>query len=192
MHRSHGTQPGQTPTIETPRLLLRPLDLLDADELQRVFPRWEIVQYLSSRVPWPYPADGARKFLQDVVSPGMARGTGFFWAIRPLDGDLPLIGVINLRTEAIDHNRGFWLAPEWRGRGLMSEAVGVANEFWFERIGREVLRTSKASANHGSRKLLERSGMRLVGFGVRDYVCGRLPTDIWEISRDEWRARHAA
>lgn len=45
---------------ETPRLLLRPLDLFDADELQRAFPRREIVQYLSPGGPWPYPAGGAR------------------------------------------------------------------------------------------------------------------------------------
>jgi hypothetical protein len=30
--------------------------------------------------------------------------------------------------------------------------------------------------------------MRLVGMEERDYVSGRLPAEIWEITSDEWRA----
>ena len=47
-----------TPALETPRLLLRPLELADAEQIQIVFPHWEIVRYLAPQVPWPYPADG--------------------------------------------------------------------------------------------------------------------------------------
>jgi hypothetical protein len=35
----------------------RPLQLADAEPTQRLFPRWEIVKFLSSKVSWPYPAD---------------------------------------------------------------------------------------------------------------------------------------
>ncbi len=44
-----------TPTLETPRLLLRPLDLADAAQVQLLFPHWEIVRHLAAQVPWPYP-----------------------------------------------------------------------------------------------------------------------------------------
>jgi ribosomal-protein-alanine N-acetyltransferase len=47
-----------TPTLETRRLILRPLEIADADEVQILFPHWEIVRYLNNRVPWPYPPDG--------------------------------------------------------------------------------------------------------------------------------------
>ena len=39
------------PALETPRLILRPLELTDADEIQRLFPQWEIVRYLDAIVP---------------------------------------------------------------------------------------------------------------------------------------------
>lgn len=39
------------PRLHTPRLLLRPLQLEDAEAIQRIFPQWEIVRYLSARVP---------------------------------------------------------------------------------------------------------------------------------------------
>ena len=50
------------PIIETARLILRPLDLWDADAVQVLFPRWEIVKFLAA-VPWPYPADGALSYI---------------------------------------------------------------------------------------------------------------------------------
>jgi len=48
------------PSLETRRLLLRPLQPADADQLQQLYPHWEIVKYLNDKVPWPSPADGAR------------------------------------------------------------------------------------------------------------------------------------
>ncbi len=47
-----------TPTLETPRLWLRPLELGDAPQVQALFPHWEIVRYLSALVSWPYPPAG--------------------------------------------------------------------------------------------------------------------------------------
>jgi [ribosomal protein S5]-alanine N-acetyltransferase len=34
------------PTLETARLILRPLELADADQAQVLFPQWDIVRYL--------------------------------------------------------------------------------------------------------------------------------------------------
>jgi RimJ/RimL family protein N-acetyltransferase len=70
----------------------------------------------------------------------------------------------------------------------MSEACAWANEFWFETLGFPVLRVAKARDNTTSRRISEKQGMRLVGVEERDYVCGRLPSEIWEITADEWRA----
>jgi RimJ/RimL family protein N-acetyltransferase len=63
-----------TPTLETKRLLLRPLQLEDAEQVQRIFPQWEIVQHLNARVPWPYPPDGVQSFYRDVILPAVQRG----------------------------------------------------------------------------------------------------------------------
>jgi [ribosomal protein S5]-alanine N-acetyltransferase len=45
-------------TLETQRLILRPLRLADADRTQQLFPHWEIVKHLAARFPWPFPPDG--------------------------------------------------------------------------------------------------------------------------------------
>jgi [ribosomal protein S5]-alanine N-acetyltransferase len=111
------------PTITTSRLILRPLDLTDVDAVQALFPRWEIVRFLATHVPWPYPTDGALTFIRDVVLPAMRQGTEWHWSIRPKPTPEQLIGVISLRDKP-DDNRGFWLDSNWHGQGLMTEASG--------------------------------------------------------------------
>jgi RimJ/RimL family protein N-acetyltransferase len=176
------------PTITTPRLILRPLDLADADAVQAVFPQWEIVQFLNRQIPWPYPADGALRFLRDTALPAMRSGTAWHWSIRPKPEPGHLIGVISLMDKP-DENRGFWLDPGWHGQGLMTEACSAVTDYWFETLERPVLRAPKAAANLPSRRISERSGMRLIRTKDLDYVSGRLPSEIWEITREEWRGR---
>ena len=180
--------PTDIPTLETPRLLLRPLCLADAPAIQQEFPRWDIVQFLSAVIPWPYPDDGAVSFIRDIALPAMARGTAWHWSIRPAEAPDRLIGVISLLDEP-DNNRGFWLASAWRGRGLATEAAIAVTDYWFETLERPVLRVPKAIANTPSRRISESSSMRVVASVERDYVSGRLPAELWEITREEWRAR---
>jgi ribosomal-protein-alanine N-acetyltransferase len=175
------------PEGETERLILRPLVLEDAVQIQRIFPHWEIVRYLRNIVPWPYPPNGGRQYLEEVALPAMERGEEFHWTLRLKSEPQCVIGVISLRTNK-EENRGFWLGIPWHGQGLMSEAAAWANDYWFETLGRALLRVSKAVSNHGSRRISEKQGMRLVGLREQDYVGGRLPSELWEITADEWRA----
>ncbi len=63
--------------------------------------------------------------------------------------------------------------------------------FWFEELGMPVLRVPKAAANIASRRISEKQGMRVVGQTEKDYVEGRLPGEIWEITAEEWHAHRA-
>jgi len=170
----------------TKRLILRPLGVADAPQIQELFPHWEIVQYLRNRIPWPYPPDGAVQFLRDIAQPQVERGELWQWSLRLQSDPDQLIGVINL-VAGKDTNRGFWLGLPWQGQGLMSEAADWVNDYWFDTLGFRVLRVAKAIANTASRRISEKQGMRVVGFEDRDYVCGRVPSEIWEITAQEWR-----
>ncbi len=179
------------PTLETARLILRPLQLADAEQTQVLFPQWEIVRYLTRVVPWPYPSDGAVQFYRDTVLPAMERGEKWHWTLRLKERPEALIGSIALMRGTND-NRSFWLGLPWQRQGLMTEACEVATDYWFDVLGFPVLRVPKAVANVASRRISEKQGMRLVGTGERDYVSGRLPAEIWEITAEEWRARRTA
>jgi [ribosomal protein S5]-alanine N-acetyltransferase len=176
-----------TPLLETPRLLLRPLELADADQTQILFPHWDIVKHLNSVVPWPYPPDGARRFYEHVALPAMERGEQWTWSLRLQTNPQQLIGSISLMRG--DENRGFWLGLPWHGQGLMTEASDAVTDYWFTVLGFEVLRVPKAIANAASRRISEKQGMRVIALVERDYVCGRVPAEIWQITAEEWHAR---
>ncbi len=177
--------------LETARLLLRPLELADAEQVQRLFPQWAVVEYLMNHVPWPYPADGAMIFLHDRALPAMERGDEWQWTIRLKTAPEQLIGAIGLMKGEHD-NRGFWLDPAWRGQGLMTEAAERVTEFWFLELGFSRLRVPKAVPNAASRRISEKEGMRVVLIEERDYVSGRYASEIWEITREEWLRRRSA
>jgi ribosomal-protein-alanine N-acetyltransferase len=175
-----------TPEGRTERLILQPLGLEDAPQIQAIFPNWEVVRYLRKVVPWPYPPDGARQFLEQVALPQMQRGEAWHWSLRLKTAPAHIIGSIGLKSHDEDH-RGFWLAPSFHGRGFMSEACVWANDFWFETLGFPVLRVAKAAANAASRRISEKQGMRLIGKHENDYVSGRHLSNAWEITAEEWR-----
>jgi [ribosomal protein S5]-alanine N-acetyltransferase len=178
------------PEGKTERLFLKPLELADAEQIQKIFPHWEIVRYLVNRVPWPYPLNGALAYCRDEALPQMRRGDAWHWTIRLVGEPRQVIGIISLRRGERD-NRGFWLGLPWQGQGLMSEACSWANDFWFESLGFPVLRAAKAVNNTASRRISQRQGMRVIAFEERDYVCGRQPAEIWEITAEEWRLAKA-
>ena len=171
--------------LETARLFLRPLQLADAASTQRLFPQWEIVRYLAGSVPWPYPPDGALSYYRDVALPAMVCGDEWHWSLRLKSDPDHLIGAVALLRKE-NHNRGFWLGLPWQGQGLMTEATQAVTDYWFDVLGFPLLRAPKAVANAASRRISEKSGMRVVGTEELDYVSGRLLTQIWEITAEEW------
>lgn len=178
------------PALETKRLILRPLELGDAEQAQVLFPQWEIVRYLNQRVPWPYPADGAYTFYRDVALPAMENGKSWHWTLRLKADPERLIGNISL-TNNENKNRGFWLGLPWHGQGLMSEASDAVTDYWFNVLKFPVLRVPKAVVNEASRRISIRQGMRVIATLAGNYVSGQLPTELWEITADEWSTRRS-
>jgi len=174
-------------SLETRRLILHPLQLADAEQVQRIFPHWEIVRYLAG-VQWPYPADGALTYYRDFARPAMDRDEEWHWTLRLKSTPGEVIGQVSLMRQE-NNNRGFWLGLPWQRRGYMSEAVEIATDYWFNILGFPLIRAPKAIANHASRKISEKNGMRVVAVEERDYVAGKFMAELWEITAEEWRLR---
>ena len=58
----------------------------------------------------------------------------------------------------------------------------------FYAVAAAILGTS-AVANVASRRISEKTGMRVIATVERDYVSGRLMAEIWEITAEEWREK---
>jgi RimJ/RimL family protein N-acetyltransferase len=74
----------------------------------------------------------------------------------------------------------------------MSEACEIVTDFWFNVLAFSVLRVPKAVSNVASRRISEKQGMRVIATAERDYVGGRFPAEIWEITTEEWNDRKQA
>ena len=174
------------PALTTERLLLQPLVAEDAVQIQKLYPRWEIVRYMVSSVPWPYPENGAENYVNNVALPDMAKGIAWFWSIRRREAPEVLMGIICL-YDVEDNNRGFWLAPEFQGQGYMREASIAATDYWFNTLNKPVLRAPKAVANSRSQRISASSGMKTVTTTDAAFArCMLLPVQsdtAWPLSR---------
>ncbi|MGJ8526183.1 hypothetical protein LMG33818_001931 [Halomonadaceae bacterium LMG 33818] len=174
------------PAIETERLILKPLTIEDAPQIQLLFPHWEVIQYLSHRVPWPYPEDGAFEFLTKSALPQILAGHLLAWTLRLKTDPDRMMGQISLRPHGSKH-RGFWLGKPYQGHGYMTEATNAVTDYWFETLGHEVLRTTKSINNTSSRRISERTGMQRVGYTMSRFANGNEEkTEIWELTREAW------
>jgi RimJ/RimL family protein N-acetyltransferase len=102
------------------------------------------------------------------------------WTLRLKTAPENLIGSISLLLGE-NKNRGFWLGLPWHGQGLMSEATEVVTDYWFNVLNFKVLRAPKAIVNEASRRISAKNGMRVIATEEREYVSGKLLTEIWEI-----------
>jgi ribosomal-protein-alanine N-acetyltransferase len=174
--------------LETERLLLKPLELADANQVQEIFPHWEIVRHLTKAVPWPYPSDGAYSFFKNFTLPATERGDEWYWTLRLKTAPQQLIGCITLVRGEKD-NRGFWLGIPWQKQGLMTEATEAVTDYWFNVLNFRVLRTVKAITNQRSRRISEKNGMRVIKTEEREFLEGMLLAEICEITFEEWNSR---
>jgi [ribosomal protein S5]-alanine N-acetyltransferase len=181
-----------TPILTTDRLTLRPIRSSDAPRIQELFPHFELLKYMASVIPWPYPDNGAQAYL-DYIQPEIESEKRFSWAITITEADDDkLIGVIEL-TPYNDHDhRGFWLGLPYQRKGYMTEAVVVVNDFAFESLGLERLLLGNAEGNIASHRLKEKAGAEILEIKDEDYVGGTFPSVRWQLTREQWRANRAS
>ncbi len=102
-------------------------------------------------------------------------------------------GVIGatLNEKAPSAEIGYWLAAEFQGRGVMTQAVSVVLEYLFDERGRHRVEIQCAVGNTRSCKIAERLGFQLEGVRREaDLVGGRfLDLKHYAILRPEWQAR---
>lgn len=177
-----------TPPLETQRLLLPPVTLADAADVQRHFNNWNVIKHIGGGVRWPYPDDGAMVFLRDSLLPRMDKGLAYAWTLRLRTRAGEVIGMVELRLAPDQEpDRGFWLAEPWWGQGLMTEAVEAVNRFAFDVLRLDSFVEENAPDNPASRRLKELSGGVPIGERHSPYLSGETRSEIWRITAAAWR-----
>lgn len=175
------------PQLQTARLTLRPMRQADAPAIQRRFDDWEVVKFLNGdHVPWPYPADGAETYLRSSLE----KRVRYHWAIALREAPDDAIGLISLQPDdgVSREQRGFWLAREFWGRGLMTEAAERVTEYAFLELGWPHLWLDNAEANTASHRVKEKQGARIVDRVPAKWVSGEGMKVVWLLTREDWLA----
>lgn len=175
-------------TLYTERLILKELTLDHVTDYQSGFADYEVIRHMNDRVPWPYPANGVRAFLESEVFSNQGR-TLWQWGVFLKTDPEKLIGSINLRLSDHD-NRGFWLSKDYWGVGLMTEACIKVTEYAFTKLGFKVLKFTNAKGNHRSRRIQEKQGARWLKDSPMKAVDPRYTeAEHWELTKENWKKK---
>ncbi len=190
-----------TPTLETARLILRPVQLEDVPAIQKYFGVWEVVQHIGAAVPWPYPSDGAQHWFDKIVGPEIQKGKAWVWGLLLKAKPDEIIGIVHLRPEpspsdpdrvawerSAESHRGFWLGVPFQGQGLMTEAVAAVNDWVFGTLGWDKIIVKNAVGNEASRRVKAKTGAHFLQTEPGKYLSGATESEVWEVRREDWLA----
>jgi [ribosomal protein S5]-alanine N-acetyltransferase len=180
-------------TLETTRLILRPLSLADAPLLQDVAGTREVADTMIS-IPHPYPDDEAQQYIRRQISEFEAGHSVAF--VIEHKSEKAFCGVIEIRDIEREHSQAelsFWLAVEVWGQGYMSEALKPMLRFGFEDLDLNRLYAYHMVRNPGSGKVLQKSGFIQEGVlrqRVRKWTVFE-DVKLWAILRRDWCSEDA-
>jgi aminoglycoside 6'-N-acetyltransferase len=178
--------------LETPRLVLRPLEENDAAMLSAYRSDPEVARYQTWET--PYPIEQAFEFIRALrgAQPGKP-GVWFQLAITLKDsgemtGDC---GFYCLSEDERQAEIGFTLAASGQGKGYATEAVGRLVDYLFDTLGLYRVRANVDPDNHPSARLLRRLGFRFEGRWIESmWLKGAWVSEDWyALLRREWIER---
>ncbi|MGL5062628.1 MAG: GNAT family N-acetyltransferase [Microcoleus sp.] len=145
-------------SLETARLILRPLTLTDAPPIQKIASDRAIADTMIS-IPHPYPEGEAEKYIARKIAE-FQDGNSVAFAIEVKEEKL-LRGTIEIRDIDREHSCAevsFWLGVDLWGKGYMSEALSSMICFGFENLHLNRLYAYHMLRNPASGKVLKKNG----------------------------------
>lgn len=151
------------PTLATERLLLRPMTLTDAPEVQRLAGDYDVAANALD-IPYPYPDGVAGSWIAGHEE-GFVFGEMVVFAVTPADDDL-LIGAIGLMNIDRRHRRGelgYWIGKPYWNRGYATEAAGAIIAYGFGGLGLNRIYAMYFTRNPASARVMQKCGMAYEG-----------------------------
>jgi RimJ/RimL family protein N-acetyltransferase len=173
-----------TPTLETPRLRLRPYSEADIAELLPLIGTREVAA-TTLRIAHPYTEQDARAFFALAEEPDK------LWLAITLRGDGRQIGGIGIRIDQQHQHAelGYWLGVEHWGKGYATEAGREMLRYGFEDLGLHRIFATHFKHNPASGRILKKLGMRHEGC-QREHLLKWdqfVDSEMYGLLRKEWK-----
>jgi ribosomal-protein-alanine N-acetyltransferase len=158
------------PTLETERLLLRPLEFSDAPRIEALASDKRISANTLS-IPHPYPEGGAAMWIQGMLEK-RAQGDNecSFAILRKADG--VLMGAVGIHPypNGFRAELGYWIGVDYWGQGYMTEAVRRVIQYGFEELGLERIDAWHFAQNPASGRVMQKAGMTFEGVMRQHFI----------------------
>lgn len=145
---------GNFPTYRTAQLLMRQFTANDLENVFNGLSHPDIIKYYGVN----FTSLEATKAQIEWFAELEKNGTGIWWAICSPD-DKVFIGAAGLYYINHTHHKGeigFWMMPEYWGKGIMKEAVPLACAYGFNELKLHRIEALIESGNFNSKKFMEK------------------------------------
>jgi ribosomal-protein-alanine N-acetyltransferase len=147
--------------LESERILLKSVEFADSKELAERANDFDVANMMGPEFPHPYgekDADTYKEFIKSNWSKGKEYSFSIF---KKTEDGIKLVGGIgievNKQAQKVD-NVGYWLAKEYRGQGIVQEALDLMLDFSFNKLNLRRVEAHAYSVNLSSIKVLESAG----------------------------------
>jgi len=147
------------PSIETQRLILRPLESSDAERIQRLAGDCR-VSAMTENIPYPYENGMAEAWIE-TLQPSWETQERATFAVC-LKSPTELIGCCGLKVVQ-KHKRaslGYWLGTDYWSKGYCTEAAKAVTEFGFNQLKLHRIEVQHLTINPASGAVMRKIGMK--------------------------------
>ncbi|MCB0582845.1 MAG: GNAT family N-acetyltransferase [Phaeodactylibacter sp.] len=149
------------PALKTSRLLLRQFRQEDIHDVFHGLSHPDVIKYYGVHFDT---LEATQEQMNWFVSLETDR-TGIWWAICRAEGG-DFLGAAGFNNWSHEHRKaeiGFWLLPEYWGKGIMSEALPLVCDYGFGKMGLHRIEAFVESENQNSKTAMSKLGFRLEG-----------------------------
>lgn len=147
--------------MKTERVTLRKFRSDDLDNVFRGLSHPEVIRYYGVSFQTREDTLEQMEFFENLEN----EGTGIWWAVCSADGKVfyGAGGINNINREHRKAEVGFWLIPEFWGKGIMQEAMTLICRYAFEELGMHRLEGFVETENLNCKKAIEKAGFMYEG-----------------------------
>lgn len=151
------------PTLKTERLSLRPMHVIDAEDMFDYAKREDVTEYLLWR---PHPSVSYTKDYLKYIQSRYALGDFYDWAVidRESRRMIGTCGFTKIDTANNSAEIGYVLNPDFWGRGFAFEAAARVLEFGFEELLLQRIEARFMQGNEASLNVMKKLGMTFEGY----------------------------